>query len=713
MSATVRSGFRALLDVKASLPEGRPIDVAEFGKALTELYGPGLLGKDGAHPSGKLGLAISGGVDSMALAALYSRLRLQNDAMPDVHAFVVDHGAREGSADEANSVAKVLAERGIQTRVLQIDWGGPRKPTNFETQARKFRYRTLGKACRDLGIRSLLVAHHEDDQAETVVMRLLKGHPTQGLRGMKPYAPIPECRGIYGVHQGGGDVEETFSYQNTLLSKLPFPPQLPTASGGIKLLRPLLSFSKSRLIATCQAEKMKWFEDATNKDPTLTQRNAIRHAYNSNKMPAALSKSDVLQLAERAKDIFLTQQEIADSYLSRCEISDFQTRSGILKIRFPTLDLPTDLPLDQKIFIATNIIRNVIKLVAPHEILASDLELTIKRIFPELFPNEDIKRVLSSTVEMVVILQHPEESQTNKPYYTISRSPFARTRHPIYTFPLPEINLTSESLETPDPQAQTQEIPWSEWHLFDGRYWIRIKNKTSHRIQLRPFKTTELKAFAANLSPSSVEKLFQLSPILPRHIKWTLPCLVLQPESPEEKVLALPSLHIGIKDVENYIDYEIKYKKIYWGALSTERVDLCQTPSVREKPPARWLALGLQKSSSSEQPLVRPHWSGYEDVRFHMTNYDEKSYSSEQRLVRYQKRFGPKIQFKYSPEVTPEPDVEKGEKGEKGVVRKVALTKVRKLDDIPKDDHVPMMQTPLEASAPIRKSYTTGSKFLT
>ncbi|KXJ86708.1 hypothetical protein Micbo1qcDRAFT_168193, partial [Microdochium bolleyi] len=65
------------------------------------------------------------------------------------------------------------------------------------------RYRHLGLECAFRGIGSLLVAHHADDQYETVLMRMLSGHPSRGLRGIRPTSEIPECEGLYGAFRSG------------------------------------------------------------------------------------------------------------------------------------------------------------------------------------------------------------------------------------------------------------------------------------------------------------------------------------------------------------------------------------------------------------------------------------------------------------------------------------------------------------------------------
>lgn len=79
----------------------------------------------------------------------------------------------------------------------------PSRLTNFESLARKHRYQALGRACKNYNIGALLLAHHEDDQMETMIMRLASGHRGRLLRTTKSGVGIPECEGMYGLHQSG------------------------------------------------------------------------------------------------------------------------------------------------------------------------------------------------------------------------------------------------------------------------------------------------------------------------------------------------------------------------------------------------------------------------------------------------------------------------------------------------------------------------------
>lgn len=95
---------------------------------------------------------------------------------------------------------------GIPASVLTLKWPSSEAPAslnNFETMARMHRFQALGKACREHGIEHLCLAHHKDDQAETVLMRLICGHRGLGLSGIGSVSAIPENHGVYGVDGSG------------------------------------------------------------------------------------------------------------------------------------------------------------------------------------------------------------------------------------------------------------------------------------------------------------------------------------------------------------------------------------------------------------------------------------------------------------------------------------------------------------------------------
>lgn len=179
-------------------------------------------------------LAVSGGPDSTALMMLAARWRKALKSGPKLLAVTVDHGLRADSKREAADVARLARKLGLTHRILR--WTGMKPKTGLQQAARAARYRLLSGAARKAGAAHILTAHTLDDQAETVLIRMMRGSGVTGLGAMARLAAPP----------ANGD-------------------------GQIKLLRPLLDIPKSRLIATLKAEKIPFADDPSNRDPRFTR----------------------------------------------------------------------------------------------------------------------------------------------------------------------------------------------------------------------------------------------------------------------------------------------------------------------------------------------------------------------------------------------------------------------------------------------------------
>ena len=146
----------------------------------------------------KLGLAVSGGPDSLAL------LLLANAAFAGrVEAATVDHGLRAENVDEAAEVAHICREMGVEHRVLRVEVAAG----NLQAEARIARYTALTEWLEERKLAALATAHHGDDQAETLLLRLNRGSGVAGLagvraRGIVPGTAIPLLRPLLGWRRG-------------------------------------------------------------------------------------------------------------------------------------------------------------------------------------------------------------------------------------------------------------------------------------------------------------------------------------------------------------------------------------------------------------------------------------------------------------------------------------------------------------------------------
>lgn len=186
-----------------------PALIARFGEDARALW----------PEDAPIGIAVSGGPDSLAL------LLLAAAAFPgQVEAATVDHQLRLESATEAMDVAEVCAGLGVRHEILTVDVAAG----NVQSEARKVRYAALAGWIEARGLKALVTAHHADDQAETLLLRLNRASGVAGLAGTRARGIVPGT--------------------------------------AIPLLRPLLGWRKAELAALVDAAGIEAAQDPSNSD---------------------------------------------------------------------------------------------------------------------------------------------------------------------------------------------------------------------------------------------------------------------------------------------------------------------------------------------------------------------------------------------------------------------------------------------------------------
>lgn len=140
----------------------------------------------------RLGLAVSGGADSLALMLLAARYAATPEARARFYVYSVDHGLRPEAAAEVAFVCAEAGRLGFHDRPLR--WDGDKPTTGIQQAARKARYTLIAEAMEADAVPVLLTAHHMGDQAETVLMRLAHGSGIEGLRGMDYFSELGDLR---------------------------------------------------------------------------------------------------------------------------------------------------------------------------------------------------------------------------------------------------------------------------------------------------------------------------------------------------------------------------------------------------------------------------------------------------------------------------------------------------------------------------------------
>ncbi len=188
-------------------------------------------------PPGRIGVAVSGGGDSVALLCLITEFAKALDEPMEVHAVSIDHGLREAAADEVRAVTELCGELGVSHHVEYWQrWDGN---GNLMAEARNARYGLLADWAHANGVGVVALGHTANDQAETLLMRLARGSGVDGLSAMS----------------------------------------VRRAAHGITWLRPLLNIERRELRYYLQNLGVTWVEDPTNEDrdfERIRMRDALR-----------------------------------------------------------------------------------------------------------------------------------------------------------------------------------------------------------------------------------------------------------------------------------------------------------------------------------------------------------------------------------------------------------------------------------------------------
>jgi tRNA(Ile)-lysidine synthase len=223
-SAVVESATSLARESHARLAGNSPPAIGQLfsGAAVARLFRP-------FESARGILLAVSGGPDSIALMLLAGQWAGRLAAPPPICVATVDHGLRENAAREAKMVGRWAFELSLPHAILV--WEGVKPRSRIQERAREARYELLFQHAARIGADCVMTAHHADDQAETILFRLLRGSGISGLAGM-----------------------HSVSERN-----------------GLTLARPLLDYAKEDLVAFCKAKAHPFIEDPSNNDPAYAR----------------------------------------------------------------------------------------------------------------------------------------------------------------------------------------------------------------------------------------------------------------------------------------------------------------------------------------------------------------------------------------------------------------------------------------------------------
>jgi len=239
---------------------GKPDLLAHFAQAMARLAPE-------SRPA-RLGVAVSGGSDSMALMALALRW-----GGAKLQVATVDHGLRPEAGAEAQTVAKAATQLGLPHITLR--WQGWEGRGNLQDAARQARRQLLADWARSEGLDGVLLGHTRDDQAETVLMRLARGSGVDGLAGM------PARFGTQGLHW----------------------------------FRPLLEMTRTDLRDWLSAQGLHWADDPSNENPDFDRVKARQ--LRAQLAPLGLSDTRLVETAARMAEARQVLELAADAAQAR------------------------------------------------------------------------------------------------------------------------------------------------------------------------------------------------------------------------------------------------------------------------------------------------------------------------------------------------------------------------------------------------------------
>ena len=533
----------------------------------------------------------------MALASLCCETSESLGLKISFTGFIVDHRLRAGSSLEAIRVANELENLGVKPKILTIDWaqyGNPATLSNFESLARKLRYRALGTACAAARIPKLLVGHHSDDQVETVVQRLLGGYTGAGLRGIKPEIQIPECAGMYGVSESGTPRPSPYSRSTREVSS-----SMRIESGGVSIARPLLTYPKSVLVRHCQEKGVTWFEDETNKDSTLTVRNTIRYLLEEDALPVALQRNNLIDIAHEEQERQRTHETQALAAFNNLPIK------LNLGVRTVTCGLPdSELCTSQ---VGLLLIRKVLNLVSP----VQNIQLASLCALEDIFYPEQAATAGSRTAQLA--------GST----ITLRRSTGGASELSIERIPPYKLELESATIKM-SFRRHGLGFMASSWRLWDNRYWIRVwrsgeweSNSPAVSVRfLRPDDVSSMLQDETNRGPlrsvlRSVPGKSRLAiPVIEAASSSDRPGLV-----KDDVMLTLPSLGwnaLGWKrwsgekeavDSPNQWYWDIRYKRVDFEESPIHKIDRRLATDVRER--KTWERIAHRKARNEARGDLR------------------------------------------------------------------------------------------------------------
>ena len=504
--------------------------------------------------------------------------------------------------------------QGIRSKIAQLKW----KTTNdlshlpdFETQARRRRFRVIANEAIEKRTQHVFLGHHQDDQIETVMMRLIRNSSDSflGRQGISEHSAIPCCD----EKRAAQVVEQYERFEDWLRRMSPSRSDLsileardlnhgkvvtPSQAGGIQLHRPLLEIPKSDIIDFCKENNIIYVQDETNFDPTLTLRNAVRYLRSNYVLPRALQGPSILEIQRNARHCLRSLAARAELLLQKLNIDVLDLRSGRMVVCLPPdfqhtcaqdpeaaayalarlTSVVSPCPRDEHATLVTE--RNLEEFLKRNE-KGGRAQMTMQQVLLDK-EQSDVTGYRSNTNSDVERLYRDDDSSGEAStghgtVWTLSRQPMRSREVESATIGfIPSFKWSFHHPGKPSgwrlvPAEDKKEGIWSQWMLWDHRYWMRIRTKSAERmcqIRLRTYTEADVRNVHKQLGGERYEIQAMLAEAAPGKSRFTVPVLTV-----DDQVSVFPTLNVmvqkpnpwkskSILDLHPILEWEVCYKVI-------------------------------------------------------------------------------------------------------------------------------------------------------
>lgn len=405
---------------------------------------------------------------------------------------------------------------------------------NFESRARSLRYEALTRGIIQHKSKALVMGHHRDDQAETVLSRICSGYTGFGLRGMySPSAiPLPQ-RGLpeFGIHEGQTKLHHE-SERNFFRSMGP----------GMPLIRPFLPFHKQELEKFCSERDIPWVLDETNFDRTLTLRNTVRHLFAEGSLPEALREQSLLAASSRASHMYDMSMAAVSQVFKLFYFKNIDLDVGWCEVdlsRFNAARRDGDRALGSVIQKLDMHLQDQIRNSNPPMRLSGALLLAIGRLTEVFSPAKHVP--LAQAAAIAAKLADPDCPKFTGAGVQFERRPksdiWVLTRQPVSSI---EKDMTVVELGIDEPNVFCPPVS------FDGRWWIRISADRACKLTLcmfTPDASYRIKNPDGGFGGSTDNNLLRIAKVVAKSARFTLPIVV----DENGRVAGFPTLRLATR----------------------------------------------------------------------------------------------------------------------------------------------------------------------